>query len=302
MKNEGFEMKNDDTEKQKKAGNPILILFIFLCLIGFIFFVPEIYHKYNSDIADFLGIGSNKNENESTSNEEEENKAANSAHYQIGSNSTFSFNELEFSNISLSSDRTTLSMKITSKENIDLESLNYYVEFYNNRTTFVGRRSLLGKVNGSTTIELDVSSLGIDTVTYLVISHIDDNAVQALEPTTDESGLSSFSCTYKDYNYTYDFYLSKLIKVTEKYSYRSTDVDEYAENLLTYQKKAKDLNTLNGINATVAENNSSFIFIAEYDYSEVNEFTTIDDRHLFSKNALNNIIKFKMEAEGYDCE
>ena len=292
-------MKNDDNEKQKKAGNPIFILIIFLCLIGFIFYVPEIYHKYNSDIAEFLGIGSNKDNNTESN---DDNKAAVSAYYQIGSNGTLSFNELELSDISLSQDNNTLSMKITSKENINLSELDYYIEFYKNRTTFVGRRALVGDIKGSMNIDLDVSSLDIDTVTYFVVSHIDDSAIQALNPSTDESGLSSFICSYKEYNYTYDFYLNKLIKVTEKYSYTSTDVNEYAEDLLTYQKKAKDLNTLNGVNATVAENNSTFIFIAEYDYSEVNEFTTVDDRHLFSKNALNNVIKFKMEAEGFDCE
>ena len=84
LNNEGIDsMKQDDGEKKKKAGNPIFILFIFVILLAFVFFVPDIYKTFNSNIAEFLGVGNNKDDLENTLNPEDE-KTAMSEYYQIG--------------------------------------------------------------------------------------------------------------------------------------------------------------------------------------------------------------------------
>ena len=78
-------------EKEKKAGSPLFILIIFVVLIGFIFYVPELYSKYNANIASFLGIGNNKGNTNKNSNINKEISPM-SAYYQIGSLATIEYN------------------------------------------------------------------------------------------------------------------------------------------------------------------------------------------------------------------
>ena len=86
----------DVKEKRDKAGHPLFIVIIFVALLGFLFFIPDIYRKYNSEISDFLGIG----KEEQDKKPEEDNKTNRSAFYQIGSKSTLKFNEIELTEAS----------------------------------------------------------------------------------------------------------------------------------------------------------------------------------------------------------
>ena len=65
----------DVKEKRDKAGHPLFIVIIFVALLGFLFFIPDIYKKYNSEISDFLGIG----KEEQDKKPEEDNKTNRSA-------------------------------------------------------------------------------------------------------------------------------------------------------------------------------------------------------------------------------
>lgn len=288
--------KEQENEKQKKAGNPIFIIIIFVALLGFVFYVPEVYKKYNSNIAEFLGIGSKPD----AETKPEEEIPANSAFYQIGSNGTLDYNELRLSNISLTNG--VLTMDITSEEEINLDELNYYIEFYEQRETFKGRRGLTGTLKGTKTVALDVSELNVTTVTYFMVSHIADSAIGPIELNTDESGLGEFTCTRKDYSYNYTFGLDKLIKVTEKYSYENADLSAYSSVLLEYQKTANEYNEFNGITSSVVDNSNAFVFIAEYDYSSIPSYPKVNEKYIFSKDVMANVIKFKMEAEGFECK
>lgn len=289
----------DKLEKEKKAGNPLFILIIFVTLIGFIFYVPEIYKKYNSNIADFLGIGSKDPENKEPN--PDDGKSPVSAYYQLGANSTLKFNEITLSDISLSSDKK-LSFKVNTEDTFNLDEADYYIEFYRNRKTFIGRRSILGTVTKSKPFEVDLSNLDVDTTTYMVVSHISDSAIGGINSDTDESGLSDIVCTKGKETYDYEFYQKKLTKVKYKYSYNSPNMDEYANEVLKYQKIEKEYNEYRGVTSSIVDNSTSFIFLSEFDYGETTTFSKIKDHHIFTKGEYNHVIKFKMEAEGYECK
>lgn len=290
----------DQNEKQKKAGNPLFILIIFIVLMGFVFFVPEIYKKYNSELYEFLGLGSKKEENLSI--EEKPNISPVSAYYQIGGKPTFKFNEISISNVSLNENKV-LSLSISVDDSFDLDKSNYYVEFFKNRETFIGRRVLLGTVNRNLSLDLDVSNLDVDTTTYFVISHIDDSTINDnMDLPSDEAGLTTFVCQKDDTSYDYEFYLRKLVKVTKKITYTNPNVEEYAEKLLEYQKLVKNYNEFRGVTSSIVENSNQFIFITEFDYGEVSNFSRIDDPHIFEKGKRDYVMDFKMDAEGYECK
>ncbi len=288
-------------EKEKKAGNPFFILIIFIVLFAFLYFVPDIYKKYNSTVTNFFGKGESANANDTLKDDEGKNPA--SAYYQIGSNGTLNFNELLLDSISLSEDNKILTLTINVEGTFDLDEANYYLEFYQNRKTFIGRRVLTGKVTKSKTFSIDVSNLNIDTTTYFIVSHISDRVIPSLDAPSDESGLSSMSCTKENENYEYIFYHKKLTKVKYKYTFfNNIGLDAYANELFKYKSLSRDYDELNGVKSSVIEDTVSFIFLTEFDYGEVASFSRINDKYIFQKDVLNNLVDFKMEARGFDCE
>lgn len=285
----------DLNEKQKNAGNPIFILVIFIILIGFVFFVPEIYKKYDKEINNIFNIGSEKEEDP---NKKYEGPSPRSAYYQIGSKSSFTFNEITVSNVHL--ENGILSLTISSDETFDLNTSGYYVEFYKNKETFIGRRSLSGIVTKSLPIELDVSSLDVDTITYFIISRIEDSAIGGKEEGKD--GLYVLTCQNKEETYMYEFYTKKLTKVTYKYNYTSDNLEDYASKLLEYQKLVSANSNKTGVTSSIVENSNEFLFLTEFDYGTVREFNGFNKYKLFEKDARDNIVKFKIEAEGFECK
>lgn len=287
----------DEKEKRDKAGHPLFIVIIFVALLGFLFYVPDIYKKYNSEISDFLGIGKEEGEKK----KEEDNKSAKSAYYQIGSKSTLKFNEIELTDIVLSEDKKTLSFNVNVEDVLNLDEQSYYLEFFENRKTFLGRRILLGRVTKSLPYEIDVSNIDVDTTTYFTVSYITDESIAPLEASSDESGLSSITCKRGNFTYEYELYLKKLTKITKKQVYTNTNLEEYAKELLEAQKLEKTYNEYTGVDSSIVEETNSFVFLSTFDYSTVSSFSKLKDMRLFQKGTYNNVIKFRMEAEGFEC-
>ena len=293
-------MKEDEVkkEKEKKSGNPIFILIIFIVLLGFIFVVPELYQKFHSSLAETLGIGS-KNQQDTPTNNEEDDIISVSEYYQINSNDTLTYNEITISNVELTND--ILSFDISSENAVDLTSLHYYIEFYQEKYTFLGRRILEGEVNTKGHVAIDVTNLNVTPMTYFNIAHIEDSSIPKFNLETDESGIGNVTCTKGNESYSYDFSLNELITVIYKYTYQNNDMSTYTDKLLAYQKLAKEYNDLNGVTAVVADNSGTFIYTLELDYSSIDTFSRVNDIHKFSKGELPYIVKFKMDAKGYNC-
>ena len=289
--------KSEIVEKNKKAGNPLFIAIIFVALILFIFVVPDIYERYNKDLAKIFGIGSN---NEVVTPKSTKLQDATSSYYQIGSNSTLSFNEITISDVSLVD--SVLSFTVETEDSIDLDEADYYIEFYESRKTFISRRALTGYIVKSAKVSIDVNALNINTSTYFQISHIEDSSIPKREYPTDESGIATITCSKDNLSYTYDFDLDELIKVVRKETYTNTDLNRYSEKLFETQKKVKDYNEYNGVTCSIAENSPTFIYTLELDYSSIASYKKIEEKYVFEKGIRDNVIEFKMEAEGFDCK
>lgn len=294
-------MKNDNEElKEKNVGKIFPILLIFGIVIGFIFILPDIYQKYSKE-GDRTYGSTKPNESDGDSTKTENDKSPMSDYYQIGNNGKLTYNELVITDIALSNEKV-LEMTINADDDVDLDELEYYVEFYDDRTTFLGRRALHGKVTKALKITLDVSNLPVTTTTFMTISHITTSSIEPIKMTTDESGLSSLSCRNEMTSYEYVYNLKNLSKITRKYTYTNSNKDEFAKAILEAEKKAKEYNDFIGVTARVIDDRESFIFLSEFDYETGNSFEKVGDEYIFAKNTPNSVLKFKMEAEGFECE
>ena len=290
-----YKMKNEK-QNEKKSGNPIFILIIFLILLTFVFIIPDIYKKYHGDVSRFFGITSKKTVEPSSDNNDD--REVVSDYYQIDSSKSLSFNELTITNVNLKDD--ILSFDIDAK-NADLENLHYYMEFYKEKSAFLGRRILKGTINGSEHYKLDVNGLNLTLDSYFTISHIEDDSIPKFKLDTDESGIGTITCTKNSETYIYDFAFDKLVRAEYKYSYKNDNLDVYSSTLLGYQKLSKEYDKVNGVTSVIAENNGEFVYTLELDYSEIETFNIITNQYKFKKDMQSYIIKFKMDAEGYKC-
>lgn len=287
----------DLKEKQKKAGSPIFILIIFVALMAILFYAPDFFKNRGDDISDLMG--GSQTEDEKNKPEEKEPL---SAYYQMGSKHSFDFNEISVTDYSLKDG--ILHITMNTEDTFDLDGSGYYIEFYRNKKTFIGRRTLHGTITKSLPIEIDVSKMNIDTTVYFALSHISDSAIGGSGEEENNTGAYSIVCQNDEETYTYEFNSRKLIKTIYKYTYITEDFDLYADKLLEYQHLAEDYSSkYKGVTASVVENSGAgtFIFMAEYDYTMAENFNNMKNRMLYPKGTLNNVVKFKAEAEGYEC-
>lgn len=287
-------MKNEDTEKVNNAGNPLLLLFIFIVIIGFIFFIPEVYEKYNKDKASLYGIGS---QNESTNSEKRENTNVSkiSDHFRIEDSTKL--NNLSFSNIKI--DGNTLYIDINNMENkaVNLDEENYYIEFYkteNNQRTFINRRPLKSVSNleqGKTTISVDITGITINQLVTFAILYITDDAMPAVKLTND-----TLTCSKNNVVYIYSFDNDILIKTNYKITLNKDET-----TLNSYKEKVKQFNNLNGVDAKINENDANFVFDSTFDYKKISKYK-VDINYLYEANTKASVISFKNSAEGFDCK
>lgn len=289
---------HDKNEKdiQKKAGSPVFILVIFCVLLLFVLVIPEIYKRYDREIANFLGIGSSKKEERA----DKDSFTATSDFYLIAENKSFSFNDITIETYSIENGEFKISL--SSNDSVDLDNSSYYLEFYQGKTKFLGRRIFTGTLEKVGDYTFDLSNMVIDTSTYIMITRIEDSAVGGNKTSSDESGLSTLKCKKGSLEYEYEFYLNKLSKVTYSEEYSSNDLHEYAEAKMEFERREKEYDEYNGVDASIVVNDNNILFVSKFDYKDISSFKRIGDDNLFLKDTKDNLIDFKMEAKGFDCE
>ena len=82
--------------------------------------------------------------------------------------------------------------------------------------------------------------------------------------------------------------------------YSATE-EENVSNRLDLQKRVNKYNAIDGLTASMVEDTSYLVFLFEVDYSKSIDLKNINEDYVFGSGTDSNIIKFKMEAEGFAC-
>lgn len=282
--------------KRGKSGKPIVVLLLFLFVGIFILFLPNIASYFgdnnifdlvkNGQIVDFF-INHNNYVDKPVSNKTTTIKV--DEHILINNKTIIEYSNLVLNNFNL----TTKNISFRVSSNTSLENINYYlvlekdnkdleyIRIYNDNNSFVFKN------------ELDSI---VDVKGY--VKFFKENEYPAFTLSSDESGLGNLVCKKDNYIYEYTFSKNLLIKVKEKYSYNSNDLDEYYKEYQNYINRVNDINSKNGL-SNVEENIDGFVFNSEID---LNSFTGKLEKNYYSLNIKSNKIKFDMEAKGFDCE
>lgn len=288
-------MKNESIEKEKKAGSPLFIIFIFVVLIAIVNYAPKMYQKYNSHVSSNPQF---KNDEKKNSEDSDVSIESESSFYTIGESQNIAFNEINLSDVFLNG--FELSFIISTDGTISLDSKNYYLELYDAGYSFKTRRILKGNVNKSENLKVDLSNIDVSNLKYAKLVHIEDSSIPNVNFNTDESGIFTIMCTKGSNSYAYDFELNKLIKVVRQFTYAEENLEEYASKKLEYQKQVNSDNKIEGITADIADSGTTFIYTVEVDLDKVDE-NNLNDVYFYKKDMKANIIKYKLEAEGFVC-
>lgn len=288
-------MKNESIEKEKKAGSPLFIIFIFVVLIAIVNYAPKMYQKYNSHVSSNPQF---KNDEKKNSEDSDVSIESESSFYTIGESQNIAFNEINLSDVFLNG--FELSFIISTDGIINLDSKNYYLELYDAGYSFKTRRILKGNVNKSENLKVDLSNIDVSNLKYAKLVHIEDSSIPNVNFNTDESGIFTIMCTKGSNSYAYDFELNKLIKVVRQFTYAEENLEEYASKKLEYQKQVNSDNKIEGITADIADSGTTFIYTVEVDLDKVDE-NNLNDVYFYKKDMKANIIKYKLEAEGFAC-
>lgn len=286
-----------------KVKNPIGIFIVLIAFLLIAFFLPNIQSYVNK----LLGKDDNTKttvkptnpdtpdnpdnpDNPDTPGDDTDDKYAISSDTTI-TNETYTINNIGF-------DGSTITYTITNNTSSILDTSDYYLEFYNEETTFLGRAKVgdYGVQAGSS-----VNSSGI--VPYgssqFLIKKIEISSYPNVELNYSESGYATLSCTKGIEKYNYIFREDKLIKVSVEAQENPTSATYY-ENMNNYQSKASMYNAYNGIQATVITSDNGYSYTFSIDLQNAN-IDDVEDDNIYKVKTSPKEIKFIQEAKGFTC-
>ena len=291
------------TVKKGRTGKPILAIFIILMIGTLVYFLPVIGEYFgDSSIIDLIKNGElinfiknkNNNKNNSQINIQDE-------FVLVNNNILIENNNLIISSLSIKDN--VLSYKVKSKTaTYDGSKDNLYLQIYINKEKLVYTK-ILDDVFSATEKEVkeNISFYKENTEFYVILKNINDEELSDINLSSDESGLASLVCSLNNENYEYIFQNKELIEIVRKYQYKY-DAEKNEEYQSVYQN-------YNDLKNEREKYNISIELIEDYvgfTYKENIKLENIDvsllGKNYYSYKTKANVVKFKQEAKGFDCE
>ena len=309
--------------KVKKGGasKPILIIIIFLFIGGSIFLLPTILNYFgdysiidlvkNGEIIDFIeNHDKYMNGNISLKNEKKETTTKIVSTNYISNITVIDSDGFQLTNFNLTKDNISFDVNVNEPKNFDEDY--YYLTLKKDNIDLYNIK-IVGNISDSSNIKFSFKNK-LDTTVGIEgsVKKYNDSDYPKYNLSSDESGLSSLNCKLDNDFYEYIFDNNKLLKIKQKYNYIvKGNTEEYIKEFEKYTRITNEINntnntgeteeetTINNNESTITENDDGFIFTA---YIDLSIYKKKINNNYYSYNTNSNIIKFDMDAKGYDCK
>ncbi len=187
--------------------------------------------------------------------------------------------------------KNNISFKMMSKSLINLDSLFYYLEIYDNEQTLLSRIKLDGNI-GKTSITKSVkTNFNLANEYYVKI-------VNAENENLNDLNVDVLVCQNGVNSYTYSFTNGELTTVKEEYT--KNDKNDIA----SAKEKSEIIKKIENSTSDVIENDNGYIFTATLDLSRLNleELGSYLNYNYYNYGVKSKLIKFDMTTKGYDCK
>ncbi len=285
--------------------SPIFMFILFGMFLAFVFFLPNIV-TYFQGKSDDLVSGAPKNNIENNKTKDDNTQVNNIVYYDINSNENITLEDiLIVSNLKKSTNN--ISFKVTNKgeSRFYFSKYNYFLELYTSDNTLL-ERIFLDKdsivKDSSKDYSYDIknnTSLSASKIAF-VKHQIEDYPNIVLTKNNEEEQV--LTCKNKNEVLTYTFKDEKLVTVNDMITYikDSSELD-YQTNLVLWQGKVLNYNSLNGVTSTILNSIDSFVANTTLDLKNVDK-SNIDNNYYYEYETLAKIVNFEMESRGFNCE
>ncbi len=297
--------------KQKKEKGPWGVIFLFLILVSFVVFLPQLTPYIN----DYL----NKEDNQVKLKPEQKEKDPDDqiqkeVFLTLSSDLLITNKDFELSAINIMTTDNlnyfiTFNIKNKGKIAFDFNK-KYYLQLYNAEETLLSRV----KIYDSLPLEIEEmrnlklpSKAEAQGATKVSIVVLDVKDYPAITITPNEAGEQVLSCTYQNeqYNYLFSTDLLKTINITN-----SDQVLNYAliEEYNNVKKNASlamaKLSNIDGITGLFSETVEGFTTAVDINLNTTDAaiLKELDKYEYFALDTLAKTIHFEMKAMGYTCQ
>ncbi len=309
---------NDQTlgtiKQEKKSVVPVII--IFVVIIGCCVALPYLYSIVEPYFSKSTPNPTPTPSNPTNPTEPEEEEPGEEISYDpvaIAAESTISFNDLVFTNFSLTNeqDKYYINYSVTNegKESYNKKD-NLYLELYNEENTFLGRAVVSDAdtvlVGSTLNLKSEISESIKNSATKVNVVSKGEDGYPAV--TLNENKLT---CKKGIETLTYTFVNNKLTGVQDNYNY-SIAASEVATYNMMYQQYKQLENTysryaMSSFNEATNETESSFSLNLTFNLDSelsANDKDTLAklNPNIYAKDTIPDVIKFEVEARAFTCE
>lgn len=290
------------TVKKGKTGKPFVAVIIILLIASLIYFLPVIGSYFgersiidlviSGELIDFIKNKNNKVVEEPTKKEE---------FILVGSDEKIDNGNLIISNIKLKDN--VFSYNIKSKTaTYDATKEDLYLQVFVDKKTLVYTKAIdeVFMITEKNVLE-NVAFYKESDKYYVKLSKINNDDIEDITLSSDESGLAAIICTKNNDQYEYIFQNKELIEMkrTYKYKYNADQLNDYQKTLINYRDLVNERAKYQ-INATVLEDSIGFTY-SENIKLDIVDVSSLGNNYYPYKYAA-KVILFKQEAKGFDCE
>lgn len=288
-------------ENRKKSSVSIFIIMTIFILV--IIFLPNISSYINAYLNPEAPISNEDPPNKVTPSVPEDPEEE--TFYAYASDLKIINEDITVSNFSVNSENHILSYTITNNSNgQDIEGLNYYLEIYNSEKTLLERVKLASELtlaNGAfRTLTKNIGSDTASQIGYLVLLKKTVQEYPEVELQASEDGTTSLVCSSTNEVVHYKFKDNKLQELTSEINY-TKDISNYDTMLSSQKILVNTYNNKNGVVSTLFEYESGYNITTTVNLSSASRFYVFNaDTFIIDTEA--KVVKFEMEAQGFQCE
>ncbi len=288
-------------EMNTENQSSIVMLILFVFILGFIFFLPNIVTliKGKQEKPDYSMINNQEQEKEQDSEKQQE-----ESFYTLSSSLTVHLEEkIVLSNFKLQDNQLSFTVQNEQDTRYYFEKENYFLELYSKEQTLLERIRLEDIVvskgeNVNVEYTLQESTSSLVNQLYFVKKTENDYPYRVIEK--DEEGVQKLTCTNNHNTLTYTFSNDQLVSFEEEIRYSLGDTN-YENLKVEWQEKSTFLNQQTGLTSLFVDTENRFVVNTTFDLQKAN-VKDLNNHYYYEKDTHSKVVAFEMEARGFVCK
>ncbi len=272
----------------KKKSNIGRVLLIFVAFILVVYYINDISVYINKllgktsapSIEDLAGDDDTEKNNNNSNNNSNKKETV---FYEINSDLSINIDNINFSNFSIDNKVINFSVSSNSDKKI-------YLETYSEEKMLL-ERFLIDVTSGEKSIATSKE--------FKYITLEEKNSSDYPSYALGNDGNGSITCQKDNEKLVYKFVNNELDNINHTSTISSSD-DNYYSLFSDYQSKINSYNSMDGITASITNDNTSFTYIISIDLKNAN-LENVKNVYYYGYKEVPKVVKFEMVSRGFTC-